>query len=348
MLAQYVKKIACVSRLPASLRLMRKSGPVIVTYHGVIADENWRDWETADMVAESVFCRHLDFYSKHYNVVPLRRIADVLKGQGQLLPPRALAITFDDGYRNNLQYAVPVLKKHGFAATFFLTTGFLDGSTDLWWLPLKRCILMAQDQRQSLNLRGFGQLPVGSREQAGQSYRKALGLLKGLCGDERARVLDELQQESPGARDVLGAVYAPLTWSEARELQQQDMEIGAHTVTHPILAREVEERSKREIFDSVQRIRKELSLKEIPFSYPNGQREDFTEDIEDMVREAGCYAAVAGFPGPNKRTDQIYLLRRYPIGGYHTVASLELDLCGLRSAIKSVVGIFRKGFQKDE
>jgi len=114
--------------LPYLMRAHLGSRATIVSYHGVVSDEDWRDWETSDMVSVSAFRRHLTFYRRHYDVIPLRRVADALAGRGPKLPRRSLAITLDDGYCNNLHCALPVLREHDCPATVFVTTGFLDGT----------------------------------------------------------------------------------------------------------------------------------------------------------------------------------------------------------------------------
>ncbi len=342
------RSIVCHVGAPAAFRWHHRMAPVVVAYHGIVADSDSQDWETADMVAESRFRQHLEFYRRHYNVVPLRRIAKTLATQDEPLPRCSLAITFDDGFRNNLTFAVPALEEYGFVATFFLTTGFLDGSAELWWLPLKRCILMAHRSGSGFRLPGFGNLPVSDYQKAGESYRKALDLLKELSADERTSRLQELERAFSDASELLRDVYDPLTWDEVREMAGRGMEIGAHTVTHPILSRESEDRARREVYDSVRRIKEELSSSDLPFSYPNGQRADFAEDTEDLVRQAGCYAAVAGFPGFNRKAGHLYQLRRFPIGGHHTVHAVELDLCGLRHGVKRILGLLRRSHRDDQ
>jgi len=113
--------------VPTLLRATRQNWPILVGYHGVCRDEEWRDWDTSDLVAESTFRRHLELYRRHYHVVPLKHMADVLAGRRHDLPPRALAITFDDGYRDNVTNAAPVLQRLGLPATFFIVTGRMGG-----------------------------------------------------------------------------------------------------------------------------------------------------------------------------------------------------------------------------
>ena len=326
------------------LRWYRRNNPVVVVYHGVIADENWRDWETSDMVADSVFRGHLEFYQRYYNVVPLSRIAKFVNSGDASLPPYPLAITFDDGFRNNFQYAARTLRLFGLTATFFVTTGFVDRTTDLWWIPVKRSIVEAYHTGQEFHLGKYGEFPARTDAETRWSYYRALALLKKLPRDERSKIIEKSKEPFPDAQKRFGDIYEPLTWDEVRQIAGQGMEIGAHTVTHAILSIESEERARQEVFQSVRRIRDELRIGEIPFSYPNGQRDDFTDTTGKLVQAAGCYAAVAGFGGSNRRLADPYQVGRFPIGGYHTAAAVELDLCGLGSVMRRMLRVGKRVF----
>lgn len=326
----------CGSSLPAALRRRRSHVGIILYYHGVIPDRMDRGWLTADMVRESLFQRHLDFLAEHYHVVPLSHIAAAAAGQGPPLPPNACTITFDDGFRNNLQYAVPALKARGMTATFFVTSGFLDGQVHLWWLLVKRCFALAQRDGRPVVIPGLGTFETASPEEAEQSYLKALLLLKRVSAAERTKWLKLLRDLGPGAEDALGGIHDPLSWDEVRRLIAEGMEVGAHTLTHPILSCEPPEMARQEIEESIRRVRDETGRRQIPFAYPNGQPGDFTPDTERATREAGAYAAVAGFAGWVQPGSDLYALRRFPIGGHHNPDALELDLCGFRLAVHRV------------
>lgn len=331
-----------MSCLPALLHRYAARWTLVVAYHGVIPDRQWRDWETADMIAESVFRKHLDFYRRHYHVVSLQQAVANLATGARHLPPNPLVITFDDGFKNNLQYAVPALREHGFPATFFVTSGFLDGSVDFWWLRLKRCVLRAFHNRRRFAVSGFGQWSMRSPEEAAEVFSHLRERLKALRDDERTRVLDQLHLDSSEEPDTQNDVYEHMTWCDAREMARQGMEIGAHTVTHVILSQEPADRARREILESVRRVRDEVHQRDVPFSYPNGQPADFTPAIVAMVREAGCYAAVAGFPCANVRQTDRYEMRRCAVAGYHTIEALELDLCGIRPALNRLRRMAKK------
>ena len=331
-----VKRVLAGSGLPALWRWRHRNDPLILMYHGVIADEDWWDWGTADMVSASAFREHLDFFRRRYRVVPLKVVADALSGNPASLPPRTLVITFDDGYRNSLVHALPALEAFDMTATLFVTTGFIDETTDLWWLALKRCLVTAQRTGDTVRLGDLGTWTIASPQDAATCYRSALAQLKTVTAEERQALLDRLHEDVPEAPEPFGGAYWPATWDEIRALHQAGMEIGAHTVTHPILSRETPEDANREIADSVARVREQTGAEEVPFSYPNGMPEDFTQADVEAVREAGCYAAVAGFPGSNRSRDTLYALRRTSVSGHHTPASLELDTCGMGPGLRQV------------
>jgi len=320
--------------VPTLLRATRQNWPILVGYHGVCRDEEWRDWDTSDLVAESTFRRHLELYRRHYHVVPLKHMADVLAGRRHDLPPRALAITFDDGYRNNFRVALPALRDFGFPVTFFCCTGFLDGLTDLWWLPFKRAILAARQVGRAVQLPGLEPLDVSSHQASYAAYGRILNVVREMPAERRAEVIRQLDLR--GTEGVLRDVYAPMTWDEVRQAAAQGVEIGAHTVMHSAMHLETPEKVLAEVAGSVERIRQETGQTDIPFAYPNGQPEDITPAAVAAIQRSGCYAGLANFPGRNVGVDQLYQMHRFSIGGHHTAGALELDLCGLRAALAGV------------
>lgn len=338
-------RLAKTLQLPRLMRLPQRSGAIIVSYHGVVSDQDWHDWETSDMVAESVFRKHLAFFRKHYRVISLKSLVAGLSGKLKL-PKRALAITFDDGYRNNLQYAVPALKDYGLTATFFLTTGFLDKTDELWWLPVKKYVLVSQQRGNGCEIAGLGKFAAESTAAAGHSYRMILSKLKELPGHARSEIVETVRQQLPAESDLLADVYAPMTWPEARNMVAVGMEVGAHSVSHLILANEPEEKISQEVHDSVERINTELDLDGVAFSYPDGQLENCRQAVIAEVKKAGCYTGLMNFPGLNRKGDDPFQLRRFPVGGHHTPVRLELDLCGLRALKARLMSFLKGGYQR--
>ena len=332
-----IRRAVCYSGLPRLMRHVQRDDCTVVAYHGVIPDELWRGWIMADMIPLSLFRRQLQFYRRHYNVIGLRELVSGLSSPGGKLPPRSMAITFDDGYRNNLQVALPALTAAKMPATIFVTSGFIDGKTEFWWLRLKKVFAAAMGRRSKVQLLPGLALATDNAQHAYLNYRLALRTLKAMPASERLEILDRLSADFPMTYDAdVAALFEPLSWAEVEQIHAQGFEVGAHTVTHPILSQETGEAAAWEIRESVGCIRQRLNVDEVAFSYPNGQWLDFTVTLEAVIRDAGCYCAVASVPGANRRGDDPYALRRLPIGGQHSMAAVELEACGVNELLQTV------------
>ena len=242
------------------------------------------------------------------NVLPLseavRRLA---RGS---LPARAACITFDDGYADNLTEALPILRRHGLPATFFIATGFLDGGR-MWNDTVIEAIRRtphASLPLEPLGLPGIGTVRTGSC----QEKRDALQTLI-----PRMKYLDTAAREDAASRIAeLGAAALPddlmLTSAQLRELRRAGMEIGAHTVRHPILARCDDAVAREEIAASRARLEELLGERIRLFAYPNGRSgADYTPAHVRLVRELGFDAAVSTNAGASRMGDDVYQLCRF-------------------------------------
>ncbi|MCA9081468.1 MAG: polysaccharide deacetylase family protein, partial [Planctomycetaceae bacterium] len=235
-------------------------------------------------------------------LISLHQIEEVLNSPGG----RGILITFDDGYRDNYELALPVLERHGASAVFFITTGFLDDGQVAWWDELSWMV-------QSTSARSVPPGEYVEREITLEGPSRALALRellqihKQIPWDRTIAFRDELGK-------VLGTGRCPksvadgvwMTWDMVREMHERGMEIGGHTVNHPVLANLELERQRHEIFDSKRRIESELGREITAFSYPVGQRDSFTEETEQILREAGYrysfsfYGGFASKPAVNR------------------------------------------------
>lgn len=227
--------------------------------------------------------------SQWFNVLPLDEAAKRLASG--TLPARAAAITFDDGYADNYRIALPILSRHQLNATFFIATGFLDGGC-MWndvVIDAVRRTRLDVLPTEKLNGLGLSALPVrDTREKA-----TAISLLIDKFKYEPI----EKRVERVTALASLAEVVPPndlmMTSDEVRAMRHAGMVIGAHTVSHPILATMDHEKARAEIASS-KRMLEDLLRQEIRvFAYPNGKPGvDFTPDTVNIVRELGFQAAV--------------------------------------------------------
>lgn len=224
------------------------------------------------------------------NVLPLDEAVARLKARS--LPARAAAITFDDGYADNHGLALPILQRHGLSATFFIATGFLDGGR-MWNDTVIEAV--RRTSASAIDLGGLPGLPPETLPLDGVAARRVaiariIGQLKYLPVAERQALTVRIAERC--------AVAPPddlmMRAAQVRELRAAGMQIGAHTVSHPILARLDEAEARREIADSRDCLEALLGERVGLFAYPNGRPgSDYRPEQASLVRELGFDAAVS-------------------------------------------------------
>lgn len=241
-----------------------------------------------DEIDAAAFERLCGWLQQLFNVIPLDEAVHRLATH--TLPARALAITFDDGYADNHEVALPILLRHGFSATFFITTSVLDGGclwNDLVEEALRRTSLSSLDLRSlgEPGLQQFATNTIGQRRAAIHSINCALKY-RGL---ERRQALANLVAQRAG---VSPSSRLMLSSEQVRGLCRAGMQIGSHTVSHPILAGLPASEVRREVFQSKQVLETLVGAPVELFAYPNGRwGVDFDAQAVDIVREAGFKAA---------------------------------------------------------
>ena len=286
----------------ASVRRANRDKALILTYHRFSRSG---DGQTTSALT---FARQLKYLSTHYKIVPLSRLADYLSS-GQKLPPRLAAITIDDGYRDAYEIAFPLLRHFNAPATLFVVTGFVDGKSWLW--PDKLRYLVSQSHLNRLEA-AIGGLKLrltldgaSSRIEASERVNSAL---KKLPDDAKEEALLRIASSMGVKLPVQPPPeHSPITWTQVRSMDAAGVEIGAHTVTHPILTRVGDERLRIELRESRLRLEAKLNRKVDLFCYPNG---DHDARVRLAVRDAGFRCAVTIDGGLNGIGSDLLRLRR--------------------------------------
>lgn len=296
----------------------------ILAYHGV--DDHHDPIANFDgfQVSPGVFREQMDVLAKHYTVWPLTRIVrGVLDGAE--LPDNLVALTFDDGYHNNLRVAAPILKEYGFQATFFVTTGFIDGTHQAWWYRLRSAI--AATRQTSVTRRGVP-MHLGSCADRIRAILQWEHDLKNLRDHQRqeimASLLVELEEESPVC------LYPFMSWSDVRALVEDGFDVAPHTISHSNLGAEDGVVMAREICFSMKRIQEEIGCVAPAYAYPYGGLKAVNEKVRNILADEGISCAVTAVPGMNDRKSDLYLLKRFNITGNHGALSFDAVLAGLR------------------
>lgn len=267
------------------------------------------------------FVRQLEMLARFANVVSLAEALDRLEA-GEPLPPRAVALTFDDGYRDNLTLGVPALARYRLPATFFLVPDFLSGQVSAWWEGLASAFDRATATGVDWQGRRYELTTATQRRFVHDSL---LGPLKRLDHEARQDAVRTLvEMLAPSVPAPVEGLF--LDWEGARALKAAGHQIGSHSMTHAILAREHEARQAEELVDSRARLEARLGLTVDLFAYPNGTAGDYGEATIRQARQAGYRGAVTTRFGIASNRHSFYELRRYVIGPDTSLRGVAHDL----------------------
>jgi len=260
------------------------------------------------------------------------------------LPDRAVAVTFDDGYLDNLTEASDILLELGIPATFFVTGEGLAGEREYWWDTLARIFLAWPSLPNRLELRvadDWLRAPTGDPDQRRRAHDMTWEAVSLLPPEDRDEVIDALLRWSGSPRGPFDGVR-PITEQELLRLANRPGHtIGAHTEHHLRLTAQPEAIRRAEVFANKQRLEKLLGVSPSLFSYPFGERDDA---LVRLVREAGFVAAVTAEEGWIERGADPLLLPRIEIRSGPLVAfERRLDELFTRRHDRDAAGPGRAG-----
>lgn len=242
-----------------------------------------------------------------------------------------VALTFDDGYRDNVEHAWPVLAKHGAPWTLFVTPGFADRSARLWWLELEEAIRALPEVALTLPDGPFA-ARSGSDAQKRRAFEALYWRLRKHPEPILLAAISELVEKA--GIDAPALVEREcLPWETLRALSgAPGVTIGAHSLTHPMLAKHDEAFAHSEIAGSKVRLEAELGMPIRHFSYPVGDPTSAGPREFALAREAGFASAVTTRPGHlvPEHASHSHALPRVSLNGLHqSEAALRALLSGL-------------------
>ena len=289
---------------------------MIFPYHRFVRQ---RDPLSPNSPTAERFERQLRWIRRYCNPLPLSQAVERLRAGS--LPARAVSLTFDDGYENNLSIAAPLLKQYGIPATVFIAVDAVERGI-MWNDLIIEAVRAAGDEidasacdmEDRIAIDDSNRLAVAQRLIAAVQYRPTAERLS------VAEALHATTAKTPAARQML-------TTAQLRELANFGIEIGAHTVNHPILKSLDDAAARREIDDSRRWLRDVTGVEPVLFAYPNGKRDyDYDERHAQMVNELGFRAAVASDWGCATRKSPLFELPRFK-PWEDTEAGFSLRLC---------------------
>jgi peptidoglycan/xylan/chitin deacetylase (PgdA/CDA1 family) len=311
--------------------LIRRS--IVLLYHRImeVSADPW-----AICVSPRHFAEHLEILRQRGRVIPLREL--VRRLADGTVPDRAVVVTFDDGYADNLERAKPILERYDVPATMFLATGGIGREREFWWDELDKVLLQpgtlpgtltvdccVRTHRWELGDAARYEDDIARRHRSWRAwdketptprhalYRSLYEFMQPLPVSERRIVMDELLTwagSSPTGRPN----YRTLSHDEVTALARSELvEIGAHTVTHPLLSALPAAAQWEEISQSKARLEEILGAPVTSFAYPHGDRSDYTDETVALVREAQFRCACSAFGGAVERSTDQFQIPRFQV-----------------------------------
>ncbi|MEI8138437.1 MAG: polysaccharide deacetylase family protein [bacterium] len=282
------------------------------------------------------FDEHLQVLRKIFRPMSLASLASQYRFG--LMPDRAVAVTFDDGYADNLIGAKPILERNDIPATVFVASGLVGQSAEFWWDELDRLLLTESSLPGELNISINGavwQWSLGdiacydsgtARKYSGwtvlshetptmrhEIYRFLCKALKGMTCEQQQHVLDTLQKWA-GVGSVGRSARRVMTPNEVMRLGQGGIvEVGAHTANHPMLSALPVDAQKSEIIQGKQMLEAWLGRDVNLFAYPYGDKPAYTRETVRIVHEAGFNCSCSNYDGHLYPWTNRYQLPRFVV-----------------------------------
>lgn len=300
MLKQCIFKAVSVI-VPYVLRTKGKQHLSILIYHRVLPEYDFM--RPSEPTIEE-FDWQMSLVSRYFTPLSMADALDLMDREA--LPDNAICVTFDDGYADNERCALPILKKWNVPATVFISTGYINGGR-MWNDTVIETIKVAA-QPIDLSKIGLGEYIFDGPESKRLAAQEILTKIKHRDVPRRAEAVDFIESlsEKTLPSDLM------VTEQQIVHLAEAGIEIGGHTVSHPILAKLDDAQSQKEISAGKKHLEAIIGKKIRYFAYPNGKLDnDYLENQVSIVKEAGFEAAVSTTWGVSTRNSDRYQLARF-------------------------------------
>jgi peptidoglycan/xylan/chitin deacetylase (PgdA/CDA1 family) len=289
-----------ILRASSAVRTAARERLLLLGYHRVMPIETAHrgDVELVSATPEE-FAWQMQYLRQRFEPVTFAQIADALDGTG-ILPKRAVAVTFDDGFADVHEHAFPILRRSAMPATVFVSTGYVDRPQPFWF-DLVAWLLRHAPPRSVGIVPGVEAMPGADNDESRAAAMYAtLKWLKNCNEGERAAAVAALCAQFPdvtaAGQEALGR---PLTWDQIREMAAGGIEFGSHTVSHCCLTKIPCEQLDYELGDSKRRLETELGKPIVALAYPFGGRAAFDDTVIAAAQRAGYRLATSYMPGIN-------------------------------------------------
>jgi peptidoglycan/xylan/chitin deacetylase (PgdA/CDA1 family) len=336
--------------LSGYLRYTIGAGPAVVTYHGVFpADYEVRNPALdGNLVRADSLWRQLQLLKTRYHVITPEDFLHYSEEKVSL-PPRSILLTCDDGLRNTLTEMVPVLQEFGLSCLFFATGASADEMPSMLWYEELYLMLLDASEPIALDLSEAGiSIGAAARQEKHACWWNLVERLSQFDRELRRGFLDQIRDQLKLAENwreqffqdpTLAARFLTLDVAGLRQLAAAGMSIGAHSLSHPILARSSEELAWREISESRSVLEKALGHTVWAFAYPFGDAATITGRDLRLAEQAGFRCAFMNVGGGFGAKINRFALPRVHVTADMSLFEFEAHISGFyRSLRKRLLG----------
>jgi len=285
------KRILSSSGLRQTLNRISGDLPKVFVYHRFLSAEK----RESGAICRDEFAWQLDQIKDRFNVITVAECIEYYRSCG-CWPRQSVIITIDDGYRDFYEIAFPELVKRGLKATFYATVNFVDGRIWLWPDRLEYALKVTEEKSVRISIYDeIEEIQLNNELERYNAWLRFCNYCLVIPDDNKISFIESLLTElRVNLPEKPVAEYAAVTWTELKEVAGHGIEIGSHTLNHPIMSRLSDERASEEIGDSKKILEERLGTQVSSFCYPNSAPDDITDGVVAAVRLHGYSGAVFG------------------------------------------------------
>lgn len=289
----------------------------ILLYHGVSSEKSVGiENSSGKHIGTDIFKKQMAYLSTNCNVISMDEV--VFNYRNKLsYPENAVAITFDDGFRNNVTEAMPILEKFNIPATFYVSAGVINTDIMFWVDMIEDCLNNSQRSVITIGLDNEKTFDLKSQSKKINVLQEIKSYCKNAKSIEKDRVIKNLIQETQWTPMVHSSKnYEKMSWEELRFLASKKLfTIGGHSLYHDILSSfDDDKRLESDIKLSIDLLKYNLKMPIVHYAYPEGQANHFNSKIISLLNKYGIVCSPSAINGINDETYDLFNLRRTMVG----------------------------------
>jgi peptidoglycan/xylan/chitin deacetylase (PgdA/CDA1 family) len=329
------KALVRSSILPVASRFFTPAA-AILAYHSVVEEPQLTDYILGSSRARAHFERHIETLARKFSPVTIDDVAEFARS-GRKLPSRSVAVTFDDGFADNYEVALPILTRYGVPATFYIMVDAVENGTLPWYCRIR--FAFNTTKKPSWTYAETGRTyPLSSQTERQAAMPVAWDRGAALSGAEQRVFVEGIERaleiEPAHAQEKHGLM---MDWEQVRALKKAGHTIGAHTLSHPNVAQVSPDAARAEIAGSKRRLEERLGVPVEHFSYPHpALNPHWSPQTLGITRDAGFKSAVLTTYGSVRSGDGPLAMKRM-----YTPADLDQFTLNLQTTFlrKSAAGV---------